>query len=145
MNDINNPLENIKVQAALQSEYMKLEYRKKNRPDQINILDYTVIAALEQQLNGGWIPVEIKLPEKYDTYMVAWRPTGETPEDVKRKTNSDLTHYYGMLEYDPDDEAGWIKSIEQCNDYIILAWQPLPESYRRTIHETINTSKPMQR
>jgi hypothetical protein len=58
MNDINNPLEDIKVQAALQSEYMKLEYRKKNRPGQVNILDYTVISALEKQIPKK--PIEIK-------------------------------------------------------------------------------------
>ncbi|WP_353096195.1 hypothetical protein [Tissierella praeacuta] len=49
MNDINNPLEDIKVETALRSEKMKLEYRKANNPENINILDYTVIAALEKQ------------------------------------------------------------------------------------------------
>lgn len=39
-------LEDIKVEAALRSEEMKLEYRQKNKPEEINILDYTVIAAL---------------------------------------------------------------------------------------------------
>jgi len=48
--DMNNPLEQLKVEQALRSEYMKMEYRKKTRPDQVNILDYTVIAALEKQL-----------------------------------------------------------------------------------------------
>lgn len=50
-NDINNPLEEIKVEQALRSEMMKLEYRKKNNPSKINILDYTVIKALEFVLN----------------------------------------------------------------------------------------------
>lgn len=50
MNDIDNPLEKIKVEQALRSEMMKLEYRKKNKPKEINILDYTVIAALEKQI-----------------------------------------------------------------------------------------------
>ncbi len=50
IDDINNPLELIKVDAALRSEHMKLEYRQKTRPDQVNILDYTVIAALEKQI-----------------------------------------------------------------------------------------------
>lgn len=47
--DINNPLEDIKVQAALQSEMMKLQYRRENKPKDVNILDYTVIEALEKQ------------------------------------------------------------------------------------------------
>ena len=48
--DMNNPLESLKVEQALRSEQMKLEYRKKNKPNEINILDYTVIAALEKQI-----------------------------------------------------------------------------------------------
>lgn len=43
-------LEQLKVEAALRSENMKLEYRKKNKPSEINILDYTVITALEKQI-----------------------------------------------------------------------------------------------
>ena len=39
-------LDQIKVAAALSSELKKMEYRKKNCPSEINILDYTVIAAL---------------------------------------------------------------------------------------------------
>lgn len=55
---MNNPLELIKVDAALRSEYMKLEYRQKTRLDQVNILDYTVIAALEKQ-----IPEKLKVAD----------------------------------------------------------------------------------
>jgi predicted nucleic-acid-binding Zn-ribbon protein len=43
-------LELVKVEQALRSEKMKMEYRKANKPDDINILDYTVIAALEKQI-----------------------------------------------------------------------------------------------
>jgi hypothetical protein len=48
--DMNNPLEPLKVEQALRSEQMKLEYRQTNKPNEINILDYTVIAALEKQI-----------------------------------------------------------------------------------------------
>lgn len=50
MNDINNPIEVIKVEAALKSERMKLEYRKLNKPEDITTLDYTIISALEKQI-----------------------------------------------------------------------------------------------
>lgn len=50
MDDIENPLEPTKVKSALLSEYQKMEYRKTHRPKDINILDYTVIAALEKQM-----------------------------------------------------------------------------------------------
>lgn len=47
--DINNPLEPIKIAAALQSEYTKLAVRKQTN-QKISILDYTIIACLQKQL-----------------------------------------------------------------------------------------------
>lgn len=47
MNDLLEPL---KVEYALKSEKMKLEYRLKNKPKEVNELDYTVIAALSKQV-----------------------------------------------------------------------------------------------
>lgn len=55
--DIDNPLEPLKLQSALQSEIFKYEYRKEHKPQDINILDYTIIYALkhclEEQLKAG--------------------------------------------------------------------------------------------
>ena len=57
INDIDNPLEPMKLQSALQSEIFKYNYRKKHKPQDINILDYTVMYALkhclEEQLKEG--------------------------------------------------------------------------------------------
>lgn len=50
IDDMNNPLEPWKLQSALQSEIFKLEYRKANKPKDINILDYTIIYALKDCL-----------------------------------------------------------------------------------------------
>lgn len=50
IDDINNPLEPLKLSSALQSEIFKLEYRKANKPKEINILDYTIIYALKDCL-----------------------------------------------------------------------------------------------
>ena len=52
-NDMENPLEPIKVYSALKSEILKLELRRKNRPKDISILDYTVIAALQKVLKNN--------------------------------------------------------------------------------------------
>lgn len=52
-NDMENPLEPIKVYSALKSEILKLELRIKNRPKDISILDYTVIAALQKALKNN--------------------------------------------------------------------------------------------
>ena len=46
LNDMNNPLEPIKVSAALDSEIMKLNYRKEHNPESISELDGTIISAL---------------------------------------------------------------------------------------------------
>lgn len=51
MEDTNNPLEELIVQMALKSEMEKLNYRKVVIPETINILDYTIIAALEKQIS----------------------------------------------------------------------------------------------
>lgn len=48
--DIGNPLEPIKLKSALESEIMKYEFRKKNNPKQISILDYTIMYALKHCL-----------------------------------------------------------------------------------------------
>ena len=57
LDDIDNPLEPLKLQSALESEMFKFNYRKEHRPQDINILDYTVMYALkhclEEQLKEG--------------------------------------------------------------------------------------------
>ena len=57
LDDIDNPLEPLKLQSALESEMLKFNYRKEHRPQDINILDYTVMYALkhclEEQLKAG--------------------------------------------------------------------------------------------
>lgn len=50
LDDISNPLEPLKLASALNSEIFKLEYRKANKPKEINILDYTIIYALKDCL-----------------------------------------------------------------------------------------------
>jgi hypothetical protein len=49
--DMNDLLEPLKVQSALNSEVMKLNFRKEHRPKDVSILDYTVIAALNKVLD----------------------------------------------------------------------------------------------
>ena len=57
LDDIDNPLEPLKLQSALQSEIFKFNYRKEHKPQDINILDYTVMSALkyclEEKLKAG--------------------------------------------------------------------------------------------
>lgn len=76
-----------------------------------------------------WIPVSERLPEKYGSYLVAWKPCNMSAAYVVKRSGA--PHYYEILEYDPNDESGWIESIKQATGaYEILAWMPLPEPYR---------------
>lgn len=51
LEEVKKPLEPLKLSSALNSELFKMEYRKNNKPEDINILDYTVIAALKDCLD----------------------------------------------------------------------------------------------
>ena len=46
LDDIENPLEPIKLSSALESEIFKYEYRAEHDPQKISPLDYTIIYAL---------------------------------------------------------------------------------------------------
>lgn len=50
MGNINDVLEPKKVSHALRSENLKLKAQKGNKPNEVNILDYTIIKALEKQI-----------------------------------------------------------------------------------------------
>jgi len=50
LNDLSNPLEPLKVRAALESEIIKLNYRKEHDPESISDLDITIIAVLAKEL-----------------------------------------------------------------------------------------------
>lgn len=105
------------------------ETELKRRKEQIEIALIT-ISALEKQINGGWVPTSERLPEEYGSYLVAWMPLGESSEYIKQKTVSNTPHYYEILEFDPEDESGWIEDIKQCDKYLIIAWMSLPEPYK---------------
>lgn len=51
LDDMNNPLEPLKLSCALESEIMKYNYRKEHKPNEINMLDYTVMYALKHCLD----------------------------------------------------------------------------------------------
>ncbi len=50
ISQMNDVLEPIKLKSALDSELMKLEFRKENKPKDVSILDYTIIYALHKCL-----------------------------------------------------------------------------------------------
>lgn len=50
LDNMSDPLEPLKISSALKSEMLKLQFRKAEKPEDINPLDYTVIAALQEAL-----------------------------------------------------------------------------------------------
>lgn len=50
LDDIANPLEPLKLKSALDSEIFKYNYRKEHKPNDINILDITIMYALKHCL-----------------------------------------------------------------------------------------------
>jgi hypothetical protein len=87
------------------------------------------IQELKKMSNSEWVPCKVRLPEEFGCYLVAWRPTDLTAEDIIKNTGSS-PHYYEILAFEPVFGGGWIDDIEQCDEYEILAWQPLPEPYK---------------
>lgn len=82
--------------------------------------------------NNGWIPCSERLPEEYGDYLVAWKPLHMSAGDIIKKVGRAVPHFYEIVEYDPDDEALWIGSIEQAQrEYEIIAWQPLPKPFQK--------------
>lgn len=51
IDDINNPLEPLKLKSALDSEIFKYNYRKKHKPKDVSILDITIMYALKHCLD----------------------------------------------------------------------------------------------
>ena len=51
IDDINNPLEPLKLKSALDSEIFKYKYRKKHKPKDVSILDITIMYALKHCLD----------------------------------------------------------------------------------------------
>lgn len=83
-----------------------------------------------EENHNGWISCRERLPEEYGDYLVAWKPLHMSAEDIIKKVGRAVPHFYEIVEYDPDDEALWIGSIEQAQgEYEIIAWQPLPQPY----------------
>lgn len=70
IDDIDNPLEPLKLSSALASEIRKYEWRKENKPKSISVLDYTIMYALahclEEQVCTDLTERDEEEEEEYD-------------------------------------------------------------------------------
>jgi hypothetical protein len=103
----------------------RLSNRIKSKED---VAIETAISALKQQLNGGWISVGERLPDKSGHYLVTyheWSDGNYLPkyEDTKVK----ILRYQDAIFKLPvccDTQA------EQDTHREVLAWRELPEPYK---------------
>lgn len=70
-----------------------------------------IIDKTEQKYNNGWIPCSERLPEDTGEYIVT----------IDGATESTTLSY---------DEVFCNWTDDDCLEYPVIAWQPLPESYK---------------
>jgi hypothetical protein len=103
-----------------------IEFYKAKSYEEGGIRDrYTRLAieALEKQLNGGWIPVSERLPEKSGKYLIT----------IKNLTGFEMPKEYIFI----CDYFHAIKEFmfDSWEDNKIVAWQPLPPAYKEVENE----------
>lgn len=105
--------------------------------------------ALEQQLSNGWIPVSVRLPEKYGLYIVSvhysdWICDYGTEDEVHKEPENvvlmanyrkslNCSHKWILYEEDGETSINGNEKVYNDLDYwstYIRAWQPLPEPYK---------------
>lgn len=88
----------------------------------ISALNYAIgLISDTERPKGEWTPVSKHLPDKYDSYLVMWRPLTEGYPDRL---------FYEICEYEPELDE-W-ERIEQAGEAgaEIIAWMPLPKPYK---------------
>ena len=125
MNDIERAIEALKMENELMQffnpmtgEIEPIELQNQDNQD-LYKANLVAISALEKQLNGGWIPVSERLPEKEDIYQVT----------IKYKNFAGIhltvrTAIYENKKWNIHGPQPVISNIK------IIAWQPLPEPYK---------------
>ena len=77
---------------------------------------------IRKHMNDGWIPVEERLPEEKKSVLVQW-------EKYDRHLNVTLTYLDVMWLDDTEEQV--FETINGVPNGKVIAWRPLPESYRQ--------------
>lgn len=130
MNDIEKAIEALKMENELMQfnpmtgEDYPIELQNQDNQDLYNA-NLTAISALEKQLNGGWVPVNVKLPERDSNCLV----TTENGEIFTSKFYGYGEECQGFKEF---PEGVW--EIDAYGE-IVIAWQPSPEPWKEGISD----------
>ena len=118
MNDIEKAIEDLRglSECSLIGSTIFKEQHGKN----FNL----AIQALEEKLNGGWIPVSERLPEKEDIYQVTIK--------YENFAGIHLTVRTAIYENEKWNIHGPQPVISNRK---IIAWQPLPPAYKEVENE----------
>ena len=88
---------------------------------------------IRKHMNGGWIPVQDKLPEDDVDVLIAYA-------DIDDENYTDIcitTYGYAYLGGNKLDFKEWRSPFEYFrSNYKVIAWRPLPEPYRPEQPET---------
>lgn len=76
---------------------------------------------IHKHMNDGWIPVERGLPEEKKSVLVQW-------EKYDRHLNVTLTYLDVMWLDDAEEQV--FETTNGVPNGKVIAWRPLPESYR---------------
>ena len=76
---------------------------------------------IRRHMNDGWIPVEERLPEEKKSVLVQWE---------KYDRSIDETLIYLDVMWLEDEEDVVFETINGIPNGRVIAWRPLPESYR---------------
>ena len=87
-----------------------------------------VVDIIRKHMNDGWIPVEERMPEEYGEYLVTIVP--QTGYLWAKRIIANFSDLMGIVKK-PIFYTGEVGKIdfEDITD-MVIAWQPLPESYR---------------
>lgn len=75
------------------------------------------ITELKERVNGGWIPVEERLPKAGEHVLVSFRSAGFLPATAIISENGRWSMLQGTKGFNDVTED-------------VIAWRPLPEPYR---------------
>ena len=109
-------IDNLRGLVGGEDNYINM-YVKKTWGDCLDMVQDII----RRHMNDGWIPVEERLPEEKKSVLVQWE---------KYDRSIDETLIYLDVMWLEDEEDVVFETINGIPNGRVIAWRPLPESYR---------------